>query len=419
MYKKLRREGFMKRIISCIMFCFFAFLLMGCTKRGSNVPEDQTVKEKEKLVLWSYYEVDAQQESLDRLVYDFNLSQNSYEVSWEYVPMTDFTKKLSMGFTENELPDMVIIDNPDMYTYITFGLFEDITEYMRKEQELEDYYPGVISSVIYDDRYYGLPFCCNNVALYYNMDLFDQAGLEPPKTWEEFSEAARLLTKDNTYGFAMCALDSEEGAFQFLPWILSTGATATTVGSDDALRAYSLIDGLINDGALSGDCINWTQNDVARKFIAGEAAMMENGPWVLPMVMEAGINFGIVELPVDRQNMSVFGGENLAVIKGKNVEGAMAFLDYYSQEEVMLEICRTSDVIAPKRTLARDAYVDDPYYSVFVKQMDNGISRSSYPNWKMTSRILNEALYDVIVDDTLVQEISKRVAQEIEEADIE
>jgi multiple sugar transport system substrate-binding protein len=407
----------MKKGVIYVVCSLIIVLFMGCSKRESGEASEQQHEEKEKLVLWSYYEVDAQQESLDQLVYEFNLSQNTYEVSWEYVPMADFTKKLSMGFTENELPDMVIIDNPDMLSYVTFGLFEDITEYMMQKKDLQDYYPGVISSVIYDGKYYGLPFCGNNVALYYNKDLLKEEGLDPPGTWEEFSEAAKQLTKGETYGFAMCALNSEEGAFQFLPWILSTGASPTTVGNDDALRAYSLIDDLVNNGALSGDCINWTQNDVARKFISREAAMMENGPWILPMLEEAGINFGIIELPVDRQRRVVFGGENLAVIKGKNVKGAMAFLDYYNQDKVMLATCKASDAIPPKRTLSREAFLEDPYYSVFVNQMDNGISRSSYPSWKMTSNILSKALNEVVIEDTSMLDICKSVTLEMEEAD--
>ncbi|NLM13420.1 MAG: extracellular solute-binding protein [Epulopiscium sp.] len=250
----------MKKILSgtallIVIFCFFKF--GGIHK--NNISTEQTSNQREKLTLWAYYEVEAQQKSLDKLIKDFNLSQDTYFLSWEYVPMTDFTKRLSLGFTENELPDLVIIDNPDMFTYITLGLFEDITEYMSNKQDINDYYPEVLHSVIYNGRYYGLPFCSNNVALYYNKDLFKKAGLEPPKTWDEFKEAAYILTDEDTYGFAMCAMNSEEGAFQFLPWILSTGATIETIGDQNAFRAYKILQELISMGALSGECINWTQ----------------------------------------------------------------------------------------------------------------------------------------------------------------
>lgn len=404
----------MKKILSgtallIVIFCFFKF--GGIHK--NNISIEQTSNQREKLTLWAYYEVEAQQKSLDKLIKDFNLSQDTYFLSWEYVPMTDFTKRLSLGFTENELPDLVIIDNPDMFTYITLGLFEDITEYMSNKQDINDYYPEVLHSVIYNGRYYGLPFCSNNVALYYNKDLFKKAGLEPPKTWDEFKEAAYILTDEDTYGFAMCAMNSEEGAFQFLPWILSTGATIETIGDQNAFRAYKILQELISMGALSGECINWTQIDVARKFIAGEAAMMENGPWVLPMVIESGINFGIVELPIDVQRVSVLGGENLAIIKGKNVAGAIAFLDYYRQEDVMLEICRTSHAIPPKRTLSNKTFGNDSLYSVFINQMEYGISRSSYRSWKKVSNIINESSYDLIVEGLSVQEICNDISKKL------
>ncbi|HHV12466.1 MAG TPA: extracellular solute-binding protein [Clostridiales bacterium] len=402
--------------IAFVMLGLTAILLMGCSSQSEKVATEAQETEKEKLVIWSYYEVDEQQKSLDKLVHDFNISQKHYEASWEYIPMTDFTKRLSMGFTEKELPDIVIIDNPDMRTYINFGLFEDITDYMVKKEDIVDYYPEVISSCIYNGRYYGLPFCCNNLALYYNKDLFEEAELKPPKTWEEFVAAAKELTRDKTFGFAMSAIDSEEGAYQFLPWILSTGTAVTEVGDQDAVRAYSLIDNLVNDGSLSTECINWTQIDVARKFISGEAAMIENGPWVLSMLKDSGINFGIVELPSDKRSITILGGENLAVIKGSNVKGAMAFLDYYSQEKEMLEICQASNAIVPKRNLAIENYSQDPYYSVFVGQMDYGISRSSYPSWKMISGVLNEALYDIIIKNTPVQDIGDQVIEKLNKA---
>ena len=77
------------------------------------------------------------------------------------------------------------------------------------------------------------------------------------------------------------------------------------------------------------DCINWSQVDVARQFAAGKCAMMENGPWALPLAEEAGIDYGVVKLPVDERSIVVTGGENFGVIKGKNVDGALALLAYY------------------------------------------------------------------------------------------
>ena len=81
--------------IKLVVFLILIFIITGCGKTESK--EDKAQEEKEKLVIWSYYETKAQQNGLDWLVKEFNQSQDKYEASWEYVPMTDFTKKLTMA----------------------------------------------------------------------------------------------------------------------------------------------------------------------------------------------------------------------------------------------------------------------------------------------------------------------------------
>ena len=134
-------------VIACL-------LLAGCGRNTSEVKPEES--EREKIVLWSYYETEAQHDALEELIQGFNLDQDQYEASWEYVPMTDFTKKLMMAYTEQALPDLALIDNPDMPVCIKMGLFEDITEFLEELQVQENYYPDLLQTVTVDGRMYGL-----------------------------------------------------------------------------------------------------------------------------------------------------------------------------------------------------------------------------------------------------------------------
>ncbi|MEK7680738.1 MAG: extracellular solute-binding protein, partial [Patescibacteria group bacterium] len=59
-----------------------------------------------------------------------------------------------------------------------------------------EYVSAVKNDVIVNGKIYGLPLSLDTMALYYNKDLFDKAGIpEPPKNWEEFQSAAKKLTK--------------------------------------------------------------------------------------------------------------------------------------------------------------------------------------------------------------------------------
>ena len=87
-------------VIACL-------LLAGCGRGTSEEKPEES--QREKIVLWSYYETEAQHDALDELIRGFNLDQEQYEASWEYVPMTEFSKKLFMAYTEQALPDLVLI----------------------------------------------------------------------------------------------------------------------------------------------------------------------------------------------------------------------------------------------------------------------------------------------------------------------
>mgnify|MGYP001613279274 CR=1 FL=1 len=60
----------------------------------------------------------------------------------------------------------------------------------------KEYVQAVKSDVVMDNKVYGLPLSLENMAIYYNKDLLDKAGVpEPPKNWEDFQVAVKKLTK--------------------------------------------------------------------------------------------------------------------------------------------------------------------------------------------------------------------------------
>ena len=377
--------------------------LTGACSRQESVPETENARQE--VVLWSYYETKKQKEGLDLLVEGFNNSQEDYLARWEYRgPSSEFKKLLSIGVAEETLPDLVLIDNPDMRKYVEFGIFEDISDEVELNYDVNVFYPEVIASVRYNDRYYGLPFCCNNVGLIYNKDMFREAGIRPPEDWEQFMEAARLMTTEERYGFAMSAIVEEQSSFQLVPWLLSGGDEMQHLGGEGTLRALTMIRDLVEAGYMPKDCINWSQVDVARQFAAGKCAMMENGPWALPLVEEAGVEYGVVKLPVDRNRVVVTGGENFGVVKDKNVDGALALIAYCYRDDVMLEVNKQMYSLPPIPRLAVKLQEENPAFRVFAEQMEHCISRSAYSYWPQLTGVLSEALYGTITEELTPEE---------------
>lgn len=349
------------------------------------------------VTLWYYWETEGHQKALDEMISNYNSQQDAYSVSAKYVPFADFKKQLSIGASASELPDLVILDSPDHASYASMGIFADITDKI----DVSTYFEGPIASATLDDVLYGVPFGCNCLSLYYNKDMFEAAGItEVPTTWDELKETAEKLTTDSVTGLAFCSLQNEEGTFNFVPWLWSTGATSYDIDSEGGIRALTFIKDLFDSGVVSKECINWTQGDVMNQFISGNVAMMINGPWQIPTMRQEApdLNWDVTMIPMDAQYASVIGGENYAVIAGGNEEGALSFLEFATQEEQVTFMMTKMGTISADKEIAANQFTaeEDAIYKKFVDQMDYAQARGPLPEWPEVSDAISLAFNQVI-----------------------
>lgn len=359
---------------------------------GSNDTDDS---EKKTVTIWDYFETDAQKAMMTELLDDFNASQDEYVAEHVYVPFANFKNQLTMGLQTDDLPDLVIIDNPDMASYIALGLFADITDQI-SDIDLSAYIEGPLQSTMYEGRNYGLPFATNCTALFYNKAIFDEAGVEYPyagMTWDEFAEKAEQVTdvQAGIAGFGLSAVNSEEGVFQCLPWLYSAGASYDSINNEAGLETITFMRDMVQKGAIAKESLNWTQSDVNNQFMSGTIAMQQNGPWQLPGIASNApeLDYGITLMPTNEQSVSALGGENLGVVNSDNVEGAVAFLKYYNQDEVMIEAMKNYGSFPTKTEAANDSFwTDDERQKVFIEQLATSVPRGPSPVWPQVSTVI-------------------------------
>ena len=101
---------------------------------------------------------------------------------------------------------------PDVYGSNSFNVFrerlraEDLTPYIKRdydEMQFGDFIPELIGDCAYGGKTYMLPHFYNIALLYYNADIFDEAGVEPPQddwTWDDYVKAAGKLAKFDENG---------------------------------------------------------------------------------------------------------------------------------------------------------------------------------------------------------------------------
>lgn len=396
----------MKKVLAAALSLACASTLFAATAVTASAAD------KKEVVIWDYFETDAQKEMMQSLIDEFNASQDEYEASHVYVPFADYEKQLTLGIASGELPDLVILDGCGMASFIQLGLFGDISD---ADINWDEYMEGPMESTMLDGKHYGIPFATNCTALFYNKDLFDAAGIDYPDentTWDEFHEMAKALTKDGVSGFGNAATNTDEGTFQCLQWLYTAGGSYTDI--EDGVDAYKLMQEMIEDGSWTKECVNWTQSDVNNNFMAGNLAMQQNGPWQIPGI-EANapdLNYGVTVLPKkdadSEQATSILGGENMGVVNKDDTSGAEAFLKYYDQTDVMVDAMKQYGSYPPKTEAAKDSYwTDDPIQKAFLTQIDTSIPRGPSAAWPSYSSAIQTGFQEVMTSAKTPEQAAK------------
>lgn len=366
----------------------------------------------EEVTIWYYWETEGHQKALDKVISDYNASQSDITVSAKYVPFADFKKQLSIGASADELPDIAILDSPDHASYATMGIFADLTG----KFDVSNYYEGSVDSCTIDGTLYGVPFGVNCLGLYYNEDLLTAAGCKAPTNWDELKDTASKLTKDNVTGLAFCSVQNEEGTFNFMPWVWSTGAGSYEINSEGGVKALTLAKDLVESGAMSKECINWTQGDVMNQFISGNVAMMINGPWQIPTMKEEApdLNWKVALIPQDKEYASVLGGENYAVVAGGNEEGALKFLEYATAKEQVEYLMGAFGYISADKTIAEGQFTDDEAMKTFTEQLNYAKARGPLAEWPEVSDAISLAFNQVMTGEKEPQDAADAAQQVID-----
>jgi len=404
-------KHFVKRIITGIMI---VCILTGC----SIIPtENKTINKKQnaktKLILWYYWDIAENQQELSNLISQFNRSQNKIEVEARYVPDEDFKKQLSLSVIKKDTPDLVLVDSADHAYYNEMHLFEDLTD---KIGDFKEYDETVLNSCKMDGKIYGVPFGINCLALFYNEDMLKKAGCEVPKTWEEFEETAKKLTNQNTYGFGMTALQSEESLYEFLPILWSYGGEIDKINSGEGKQAFSVLQDLVRDGSMSRATTNFTLVDLMNQFVNKKVAMMFNSPMVVQTIREKAkdLNWNVAFLPSNGKNISIIGGENWAVLKGKNKDAAIKFVQYVTQKDRVKSYISKFGFLAARTEIMKNQYLDDGVMRKFYEIYKYSRQREITAKWPLKSEVISNAMSETIMNGKDLDKTLKEAQQSMD-----
>ena len=373
--------------------------------------------EPTEVELWHYFDASADAQAIVDKVEEYNSLQDDIHITPTYVARQELMTQYTNGAISGELPDIGMVDSPDMESFISMGVFDNISAELG-DYDLSAFYPGPLSSA--SDAagdLYGLPQNSNCIALAVNWDLLKAAGIDKiPTSLETFAEDVEKLTDaDNqVYGFAMCAISTEEGTFQLLPWIVAThdGTKADLndmVGTGGAIGLDTL-GKFVSEGWMSPEVVNWTQADAYNQFCAGKAAMAEIGTWHLATIgddVNGAFEYEVALLPTgdDGTSSSTIGGENFGICTGaENKEACVDFLKWFMSADEEANWA----VLAGKLPVRSDASPEYSYeqdnFKVFQDEMNYALARGPHSQWPTISEQIYIAAQKVMLDGAAAED---------------
>lgn len=358
-----------KKLVAIMLTCALAATaLVGCDNESKETKENQQASNTIEGEVTT--EAPSNNESLsgtitfaiwDNNLNDFIEQNEMIEKFQEIYPNVDievekikddseYWNAMKMRASANQLPD-VMFNKP-----FTLSRFKD---YLLDLSETEANKNNVLAmGYEMDGKILGLPMTSGYEYVYYWKDMFEEANVEVPTTWNELETVSKTLQeyyeKDNADFMAIaCGLKDEWPDYpymEFMPALESgNGQNWNTMATQDAPfaegtdvnKAYQKVYNLFTSGVLGKDPLGLSNDQATSLFATKKAAMIALGDWGLQNIAagtEDISQLGTFYLPTrdsesDPYNVIVQGDSFMGVTShSKNPEAALAFVEWFYSE---------------------------------------------------------------------------------------
>lgn len=260
------------------------------TTGGTTDNTDNGGKSDAKLTIWVY---GWEKASADKIQEDTAAYKEATGVEVTVVPIASdsYSTKIQATLAGGNNPDLAFVDAGVQSTQLASkGKLLALKEYGVEEYK-DKFYDSVWDTMVYKDDVYGLRITSNNLALFYNKEMFANKGLEEPTadwTWDDLRNAAKTLTDadNNIYGLDLPIYDKNGGyTWNWLPFLWQNGGeflnddrTEAVFNSPEGVEALEFWKKMVQEDKSVP--LQAAPTGVNR-FTSGITAMVLDGPWSL------------------------------------------------------------------------------------------------------------------------------------------
>jgi multiple sugar transport system substrate-binding protein len=332
---------------------------------------------------------------VDQLVCDWNAAHADKAINLSYIPHAEMVGKIAQGIATGDVPDLMGMDLIYAPQFENAGQLVDLTDKIKDWPELDTASPGHMTVATFNDKLYGVPLYADVSALFYNKDLFEQAGLDPNKPptslaeMREYADKISALGNDIkgyylpgncagcnifTVGPLMWASDAqiEAGKCGDEP-LTGPGVKEVLQFTRDMVKAGNVHEG---DRSENGDTFHL-------QFGSGKVGMMGTGNFNITLANEQmkgppdhSFEYGITNLPGKDpgSSASFIGGDLVVVPQGSDrVDDAVEFMKFILSDNEQVEGYAKLLNLTTRSDMADNKYFEaEPLVQDVAKALDVG-----------------------------------------------
>ena len=360
-------------------------------------------------------------EILGEFIAGFEQENPNIKIDLQYVPpVQQYVDKFSVLAASGQMTDMFYIAAENKQEVISKGVAEDISD-MEIFSRID---PATSATYGKDGKIYGYSPDAWIGGIFYNKDLFEQAGIEKePETWQDFVDCAAKLKAigvepylddaDNVHNLAQdlyqCSVISQEPDADVQ---INEGKATFQEKYTEPLKLW--YNDMIASGLYSQMALGLNSDQVIDMFANGEVAMMHGGPWNIAMIEQKNpeLNYDIFGLSDNSGNRVLPGAVNVGLTvstTSEHKDACRAFIEYMARDENIVKWQKvTNNAIIVEG-------IDYTMGTVFEKFKGDAVSGSFYlPQivWNNSSGIYKEFLsgiQDTITGADTIENIPVRL----------
>lgn len=353
-------------------------------------------------ITWSFWGDPGELPPNFEVIEAFEAAHPDISIETQHAPWGSYFDRIQTQMAGGTAPDVMFLNQ--IPSYASRGVLEPIDAYLEESGfSLDTYHPELLRVFSYDGQLYGFPRDNDTNVLYFNKDLFDEAGVAYPTDewdWHDLREAAAALTQRDDQGRALqYGLALEQNRYP--QWIHQNGGRIVDdalnpsefyMGEPEAVEAIQFIaDLILEDRSVPSFDAMQQLGSTTELFSTGRVAMVMTNAARIPTFMETDFDWDVAPLPMGPTGIRAnsLGGAGYVISSTSNeMDAAWTFLQFLAGSEgqsifantgVAVPASYADEEVAQAFVGACPETID---CQVFIDETEHGVLAPVFPDWR-------------------------------------